>query len=312
MFKLNGKKIWVAGHRGMVGAAVTKKLRNYDCKLITVGREELNLVNQKAVHEWMEYNKPDAIIMAAAKVGGIQANNNFPVNFLYENLMIEANIIHAAHENNVERVLCLGSSCIYPKFSEQPIKENSLLTGSLEPTNEWIAVAKIAGIKLIQAYQKQFGHNWISAMPTNIYGPGDNYDLDNSHVLPALIRKFHEAKIAKSSEVIVWGTGAPLREFMHSSDLADALIFLLINYNGYEQINVGSGEEVSIQQLVEVIADVVDYNAKITWDVSKPDGTPRKLMDSSKLQNLGWQSKKSLHDGIMCTYENWKKEISQV
>jgi GDP-L-fucose synthase len=178
--------------------------------------------------------------------------------------------------------LCLGSSCIYPKFSEQPIKESSLLTGSLEPTNEWIAVAKIAGIKLIQAYQKQFGHNWISAMPTNIYGPGDNYDLDNSHVLPALIRKFHEAKIAKSSEVIVWGTGAPLREFMHSSDLADALIF------------------------------VVDYNAKITWDVSKPDGTPRKLMDSSKLQNLGWQSKKSLHDGIMCTYENWKKEISQV
>jgi GDP-L-fucose synthase len=222
--------------------------------------------------------------------------------------MIEANIIHAAHLNKVERMLFLGSSCIYPRLADQPIKENSLLTGALEPTNEWYAIAKIAGIKLIQAYRKQYGYDWISAMPTNLYGPGDNYDLNSSHVLPALLRKFHEAKISKSSEVTVWGSGKPLREFMHCDDLANALLFLLKNYTNYEHINVGSGDEVSIRELVDVIAKVVGYDAKIVWDESKPDGTPRKLMDTSNLHNLGWRDHRSLFDGISHTYKSWLSE----
>ena len=285
-YNLSGKKVWVAGHRGMVGSAVCRQLENEDCNIIKAGRDEVNLVNQAEVNDWMNAVKPDAIVLAAAKVGGIQANNNFPVDFLYENLMIEANIIHAAHLNNVERLLFLGSSCIYPRLADQPIKENSLLSGALEPTNEWYAIAKITGIKLIQAYRKQYGYDWISAMPTNLYGPGDNYDLNSSHVLPALLRKFHEAKISKSSEVTVWGSGKPLREFMHCDDLANALLFLLKDYSGYEHINVGSGDEVSIRELVDVIAEVVGFEAKIVWDKSKPDGTPRKLMDTSNLHNL--------------------------
>ena len=307
-YNLSGKKVWVAGHRGMVGSAVCRQLENEDCNIIKADRDEVNLVNQAEVNDWMNSVKPDAIVLAAAKVGGIQANNNFPVDFLYENLMIEANIIHAAHLNNVERLLFLGSSCIYPRFADQPIKENSLLSGALEPTNEWYAIAKITGIKLIQAYRKQFGYDWISAMPTNLYGPGDNYDLNSSHVLPALLRKFHEAKISKSSEVTVWGSGKPLREFMHCDDLANALLFLLKNYSDYEHINVGSGVEVSIRELVEVIAEVVGYDAKIVWDKSKPDGTPRKLMDSSNLHNLGWKDHRSLFDGISHTYEHWLSE----
>ena len=307
-YNLSGKKVWVAGHRGMVGSAVCRQLENDDCNIIKAGRDEVNLVNQAAVNDWMNAVKPDAIVLAAAKVGGIQANNNFPVDFLYENLMIEANIIHAAHLNNVERMLFLGSSCIYPRLADQPIKENSLLSGALEPTNEWYALAKITGIKLIQAYRKQYGYDWISAMPTNLYGPGDNYDLDSSHVLPALLRKFHEAKISKSSEVIVWGSGNPLREFMHCDDLANALLFLLKNYSDYEHINVGSSDEVSIRELVDVIAEVVGFEAKIVWDKSKPDGTPRKLMDSSNLHNLGWKDNRSLFDGISHTYESWLSE----
>ncbi|MDA9032458.1 GDP-L-fucose synthase [Amylibacter sp.] len=307
-YNLSGKKVWVAGHRGMVGSAVCRQLENEDCNIIKAGRDEVNLVNQAEVNDWMNAVKPDAIVLAAAKVGGIQANNNFPVDFLYENLMIEANIIHAAHLNEVERMLFLGSSCIYPRLAEQPIKEDSLLTGPLEPTNEWYAIAKITGIKLIQAYRKQYGYDWISAMPTNLYGPGDNYDLNNSHVLPALLRKFHEAKISRSSEVIVWGSGKPLREFMHCDDLANALLFLLKNYSDYEHINVGSGVEVSIRELVEVIAEVVGYDAKIVWDKSKPDGTPRKLMDSYNLHNLGWKDHRSLFDGISHTYESWLSE----
>jgi len=307
-YNLSGKKVWVAGHRGMVGSAICRQLENEVCNIIKAGRDEVNLVNQAEVNDWMNAVKPDVIVLAAAKVGGIQANNNFPVNFLYENLMIEANIIHAAHLNNVERMLFLGSSCIYPRLADQPIKENSLLTGALEPTNEWYAIAKIAGIKLIQAYRKQYGYDWISAMPTNLYGPGDNYDLNSSHVLPALLRKFHEAKISKSSEVTVWGSGKPLREFMHCDDLANALLFLLKNYSDYEHINVGSGDEVSIRELVEVIAEVVGYEAKIVWDKSKPDGTPRKLMDTSNLHNLGWKDHRSLFDGISHTYENWLSE----
>lgn len=307
-YNLSGKKVWVAGHRGMVGSAVCRQLENEDCNIIKAGRDEVNLVNQTEVNDWMNAANPDAIVIAAAKVGGIQANNNFPVDFLYENLIIEANIIHAAHLNKVERMLFLGSSCIYPRLADQPIKEDSLLTGALEPTNEWYALAKITGIKLIQAYRKQYGYDWISAMPTNLYGPGDNYDLDSSHVLPALLRKFHEAKISKSSEVTVWGSGKPLREFMHCDDLANALLFLLKNYSDYEHINVGSDVEVSIRELVEVIAEVVGYDAKIVWDKSKPDGTPRKLMDSSNLHNLGWKDHRSLFDGISHTYEHWLSE----
>lgn len=308
-YDLKGKRIWVAGHRGMVGGAVVRRLEREDCEIITAGRDVIDLVNQKAVQDWMATNKPDAIILAAAKVGGINANNIYPVDFLYENLMIEANIIHAAHEADVERVLFLGSSCIYPKFAEQPIREDSLLTGQLEPTNEWYAIAKIAGIKLIQAYRMQYGRAWISAMPTNLYGPGDNYDLENSHVLPALMRKFHEAKIRGDKQVVVWGTGSPLREFMHCDDLADALVYLLKNYFEYEHINVGSGEEISIKDLAETIANVVGYTGTIKWDTSKPNGTPRKLMDSSRLQNMGWVCKRTLMSGIASTYANKFREF---
>ncbi|MDA8699837.1 GDP-L-fucose synthase [Amylibacter sp.] len=306
-YNLSDKNVWVAGHRGMVGSAVCRQLENEECNIIKAGRAEVNLVNQAEVNDWMNAFKPDVIVLAAAKVGGIHANDNFPVDFLYENLMIEANIIHAAHQNKVERMLFLGSSCIYPRLAEQPIKEDSLLTGALEPTNEWYAIAKIAGIKLIQAYRKQYGYDWISAMPTNLYGPGDNYDLNSSHVLPALLRKFHEAKVSEASEVTVWGSGTPLREFMHCDDLASALLFLLKNYSGYEHINVGSGVEVSIRDLVEVIAKVVGYDAKIVWNKTKPDGTPRKLMDSSNLHELGWKNDRSLFEGISHTYENWSK-----
>jgi len=307
-YNISGKKIWVAGHRGMVGSAVCRQLENEDCYIIKADRDEVNLVIQAEVNDWMNTVKPDVIVLAAGKVGGIEANNNFPVDFLYENLMIEANIIHAAHLNNVERLLFLGSSCIYPRLADQPIKENSLLSGALEPTNEWYAIAKITGIKLIQAYRKQYGYDWISAMPTNLYGPGDNYDLNSSHVLPALLRKFHEAKVSESSEVTVWGSGTALREFMHCDDLADALLFILKNYSGYEHINVGSGVEVSILELVEVIAKVVGYDAKIVWDKTKPDGTPKKLMDSSNLHELGWKNDRSLFEGISHTYENWLSE----
>lgn len=303
-YDLKGKRIWVAGHRGMVGGAVVRRLEQEDCEIITAGRDVVDLVHQKAVHDWMAANKPDAIILAAAKVGGIHANNTYPVDFLYENLIMEANIIHAAHEAEVERVLFLGSSCIYPKFAEQPIREDSLLTGPLEPTNEWYAIAKIAGIKLIQAYRKQYGRDWISAMPTNLYGPGDNYDLENSHVLPALLRKFHEAKERGDKEVVVWGTGSPLREFMHCDDLADALVFLLKFYSDYDHVNVGSGIEVTIKELAETIAKIVGYEATLTWDTSKPDGTPRKLMDSGRLRELGWNNARSLEDGIGSTYVN--------
>lgn len=303
-YDLAGKKVWVAGHNGMVGGAVARRLLEENCEIITVSRTELDLVNQTAVQDWMSRTKPDAIVLAAAKVGGIQANSNYPADFLYENLMIEANVINAAHNNDVSRVLFLGSSCIYPKFAQQPIREDSLLSGKLEQTNQWYAIAKIAGIKLIQAYRQQHGRDWISAMPTNLYGPGDNYDLKNSHVLPALLRKFHEAKQSGEKEVVVWGTGAPLREFMHCDDLADALVFLLKSYSDNEHINVGSGEEVSIKELATIIAEVVGYNAELTWDSTKPDGTPRKLMDSARLRKLGWKNSRKLKEGIYSTYND--------
>lgn len=310
-YELKGKRIWVAGHRGMVGGAVVRRLHQEDCEIITAGRDVVDLTNQQAVHTWMARTRPDAIVLAAAKVGGIHANNSYPVDFLYQNLMIEANIIHAAHEADVERLLFLGSSCIYPKLATQPITEDSLLTGSLEPTNEWYAIAKIAGIKLCQAYRKQYGRDWISAMPTNLYGPGDNYDLNSSHVLPALLRKFHEAKQSGAESVSVWGSGAPLREFLHCDDLADALIFLLKNYSEYEQINVGSGVEVSIKELAEAIARVVGYQAELVFDSSKPDGTPRKLMSTEKLHQIGWKGARPLEVGLVDTYTHWTKVLDE-
>jgi len=307
-YNLSGKCIWVAGHNGMVGSAVSRRLQSENCKIIEVNRNDLDLCNKDAVLEWMKNASPDAIIIAAAKVGGIYANQEKPVDFLEENLYIQTNILHAAHLCDVERLLLLGSSCIYPKNSKQPIKEDSLLTDTLEPTNESYAVAKIAGIKLCQAYRKQYKRDWISAMPTNLYGPGDNYDLETSHVLPALLRKFHEAKTSGVNEVVLWGTGSPLREFMHCDDLADALIFLLKNYSSDQHINIGSGVEISILSLAEMIADVVGYDAKLTFDVNKPDGTPRKLMDSSRLQKLGWNGARSLRDGLSSTYQEWLNE----
>ncbi len=304
-YELPGKRIWVAGHRGMVGGSVVRRLELEDCEIIKAGRDELDLLDQTAVHHWMAESCPDYVVVAAAKVGGIHANNTAPVDFLENNLVIQNNIFSAAHVCNVERLLFLGSSCIYPKFAEQPICEESLLTGVLEPTNEWYAIAKIAGIKLVQAYRKQYGRDWISAMPTNLYGPGDNYNLETSHVLPALLRKFHEAKVSGASKVVLWGSGKTFREFLHCDDLADALIFLLKNYSSDEHINVGSGSEVSILELAEIISRVVGYKAELVFDTSKPDGTPRKLLDTSRLNNLGWSNARALEEGIQSTYQDW-------
>ena len=304
-YELSGKRVWVAGHRGMVGGAVTRRLKSEDCEVLLAGREVVDLLDLVAVKQWVTEAKPDAIVVAAAKVGGINANNTAPVDFLQNNLVIQNNILAAAHACDVERLLFLGSSCIYPKFADQPIHEDSLLTGSLEPTNESYAIAKIAGIKLVQAYRKQYDRDWISAMPTNLYGPGDNYDLETSHVLPALLRKFHEAKVSGDTGVVLWGSGSPLREFLHCDDLADALVFLLKNYSDYQHINVGSGSEVTIKGLAETIAKVVRYEAELVFDSSKPDGTPRKLMDSSRLHELGWNNVRSLEDGIASTYQHW-------
>lgn len=301
-YDLNGKRVWVAGHRGMAGGAVTKRLADEPCEVITAGRDVVNLVDQKATHDWMAATKPDAVVVCAARVGGIHANNSFPVDFLYDNLMIEANVIHAAFEAGVEKLLFLGSSCIYPKFADQPITEEALLTGALEPTNEWYAIAKIAGIKLCQAYREQYGADFISAQPTNLYGPGDNYDLQSSHVLPALLRKFHEAKEAGAPSVELWGSGTPLREFLHVDDLADALVFLLKEYSDPIPLNVGSGTEVTIRELAETIAEVVGYEAELTFDASKPDGTPRKLMNSGRLNGMGWNNARSLKEGITHAY----------
>ena len=304
---LEGKKIWVAGHNGMVGSAIVSRLEKENISTVTVDKKDLNLLNFNDVDDWLKENNPDVIILAAAKVGGIKANNDNPVQFLEDNILIQTNVMKSANANNINRLVFLGSSCIYPKFSEQPIKESSLLTGSLEPTNEWYAVAKISGVKLCQAYRKQFRRKWISIMPTNLYGPGDNYDLESSHVLPALIRKFHEAKIKKDEEVVVWGSGKPMREFMHCDDLASAILFLLMNYDEYEPINVGSGQEISIYDLANLIADIVGYKNKILFDKSKPDGTPRKLMDNTKLTNLGWNNCRKLADGIYSTYKDFLK-----
>lgn len=301
-YDLKGKKVWVAGHRGMVGSAIVRRLASEDCEILTADRSELDLKDQTAVRAWVGLQKPDAVFVAAAKVGGILANNSYPADFLYDNLIIEANVIEASFRAGVEKLCFLGSSCIYPKFAPQPIVESALLTGELEPTNEWYAIAKIAGIKLCQAYRKQHGADFISAMPTNLYGPGDNFDLNSSHVMPALIRKAHEAKLRGDKEITVWGTGTPLREFLHVDDCADACVHLMRVYSDFEHVNVGSGEDLSILDLTKLVCKVVGFEGEIVHDLTKPDGTPRKLMSADKLRALGWKPTIRLEDGVASTY----------
>lgn len=302
MYSLANKRVWVAGHRGMVGGALVRRLAGEGCEVVTAGRDIVDLKDQAAVRSWMADVRPQAIFLAAAKVGGILANDTYPADFLYDNLMIEANIIEAAFREDVEKLCFLGSSCIYPKFAPQPITEDSLLTGPLEPTNEWYAIAKIAGIKLSQAYRRQHGRDFISAMPTNLYGPGDNFDLNSSHVMPALIRKAHEAKLAGAQSIEIWGTGTPRREFLHVDDCADACVFLMQNYSDAEHVNVGSGEDVTILELTRLVCDVVGFEGEITHDLSRPDGTPRKLMSGDKIRSLGWAPRIGLREGIEDAY----------
>jgi GDP-L-fucose synthase len=311
VYSLAGKRVWVAGHRGMVGRAVVRALdARGQTSVLTAGRDVVDLKDQAAVRAWMHQEKPDAIILAAAKVGGILANATYPADYLYDNLMIETNIIEAAFRENVGKLLFLGSTCIYPKFADQPIKEEALLTGPLEPTNEWYAIAKIAGIRLCQAYRQQHGCDFISAMPTNLYGPHDNFDLASSHVLPALIRKVHDAK-SSGDKVTIWGSGTPRREFMHVDDLASALLFIMENYSDAPHLNVGIGEDVTIRQLAETAAKVVGYNGGFDYDATKPDGTPRKCTDNARLRALGWAPTIELEAGIAQTYQwfldNWKQ-----
>jgi len=301
-YSLTGKRVWVCGHKGMVGGAVVRRLASEGCEVLTADRSESDLINPAQVDAFMAKHRPHAIFMAAAKVGGILANDTQAAEFLYENTMIATNVIHAAHVHGVEKLLFLGSSCIYPKFAEQPIREDSLLTGPLEPTNEWYAIAKIAGVKMCQAYRKQYGSDFISAMPTNLYGPDDNYDLKTSHVLPALIRKAHEAKEAGESGMEIWGTGSPMREFLHADDCADGLVFLMKHYSEAEHMNLGSGTDIRIDDLARMVMDVVGLEGELRKDTSKPDGTPKKLMDNSRIAALGWTPQIALRDGIESVY----------
>jgi GDP-L-fucose synthase len=302
-YRLAGKRVFVAGHNGMVGRALTRRLAGMGAQLLTADRRSVDLRDQAAVRAWFAAERPQAVFIAAAKVGGILANNSRPAEFLYDNLIIETNLVEAAYRTEVEKLLFLGSSCIYPKFAEQPIREDSLLTGPLEPTNEWYAIAKIAGIKLCQAYRRQYGCNYISVMPTNLYGPHDNFDLETSHVLPALLRKTHEARQAGAAELKIWGTGTALREFLHVDDLADACVFLMERYAGEEFFNIGTGTDVSINQLAERIATVIGWQGHFVHELDKPDGTPRKLLDVSRLKDLGWQARIALDDGLRSTYD---------
>ncbi|MBI1399421.1 GDP-L-fucose synthase [Hyphomonas sp.] len=310
MFDLRGKRILVTGHRGMVGSAIVRRLEREPCEVLVAGRQEADLRRQAEVERLVDNLRPDAIIIAAAKVGGILANDTYPADFLYDNLMIAANLIEAAHGQDVGRLVFLGSSCIYPKFAQQPIEEDSLLTGTLEPTNEAYAIAKIAGIKLAEAYRRQHGRDYISAMPTNLYGPGDNFDLASSHVLPALIRKAHEAKQSGAKDIVIWGTGTPLREFLHADDCADAVVFLLQNYSERQHINVGSGTDLSIRSLTELVCKVVGFEGSIITSPDKPDGTPRKLMSADKLRALGWAPSIGLEQGIRETYDWFLKHVA--
>lgn len=302
-FDLSGKRVFVAGHRGMVGSAIVRHLEQSDCEVLTASRAELDLIDQAATRQWIAHRRPDAIVVAAAKVGGILANDTYPADFLYDNLAIAGNVVEAAHRADVDRLLFLGSSCIYPKLADQPIVEEALLTGPLEPTNEWYAVAKIAGIKLCQAYRRQHGRDYISAMPTNLYGPGDNFDLNSSHVLPALIRKAHEAKLAGAADITIWGTGTPRREFLHADDCANACVYLLQHYSDALHVNVGSGEDITIYDLVRLVCEKVGFAGEIVRDETKPDGTPRKLMSADKLGSMGWSPSIALPEGIAATYQ---------
>lgn len=303
MYSLSGKRIWVAGHTGMVGSAVVRALAEYDCEVLTADRQDVDLIRQTDVETWLATQKPDAVIVCAARVGGILANDTYPADFIYDNLMIEANIIHAAFQQKVEKLLFLGSSCIYPKHATQPMAEDALLQGALEPTNQWYAIAKIAGVKLCQAYRKQYGADFISAMPTNLYGPYDNFDLQTSHVIPALMRKCHAAKQAGSPHMEVWGSGKVMREFLHVDDCAAGIVFLLQHYSDLEHVNLGTGEDVTITELAETMKKVIGFDGVLTFDASKPDGTPRKLLDVSKINNLGWRHGYTLSDGLRDTYK---------
>jgi GDP-L-fucose synthase len=297
-------RVFVAGHRGLAGSAIVRRLaREADLEIQTATREQLDLRDQAAVTYWFKANRPEYIYLAAGTVGGIFANSTRPAEFIYDNMLIHATVVHAAHQYGAKKLLYLGSSCIYPRNSPQPMSESALLTGALEPTNESYAIAKIAGIKLCQAYRRQYGSNFISAMPTNLYGPNDNFDLKNSHVLPAMMRKFHDAKVSGTREVVIWGSGAPQREFLHVDDLADACVFLMGHYEGEGHVNVGTGEDLSIRQLAETLRDIIYPEAVLTWDAAKPDGMPRKLLDVSLLHSLGWRHTIDLREGVASTYE---------
>lgn len=302
-FELKGKSIYVAGHRGMVGAALLRRLAREDVKLVTVERREVDLCNQAAVFGWFAKVRPQVVFLAAAKVGGIVANNTLRAEFIYDNIAIAANVIHAAHVNCAEKLMFLGSSCIYPKLAPQPLREDTVLTGPLEPTNEPYAIAKIAGIKMAEAYRSQYGSDFISVMPTNLYGPGDNYHPELSHVVAALIRRFHEAKLSGAKSVTVWGTGTPRREFLYVDDMADACVHLMKTYSGGDLINIGTGEDIAIAEFARVVAEIVGYRGEISFDTSRPDGTPRKLLDIGRLEQLGWRATTSLHDGLKRSYE---------
>ncbi len=310
-FELKGKTVFVAGHGGMVGGALLRRLASEDVKLLTAGRSELDLRDQSAVNEWFADRRPQVVFLAAAKVGGIVANDTLRGEFIYENLVIAANVIHAAHVNGAEKLMFLGSSCIYPKLASQPLREDSMLTGPLEPTNEPYAIAKIAGIKMAEAYRSQYGADFINVMPTNLYGPGDNYHPEYSHVVAALIRRFHEAKIAGASNVVVWGTGMPRREFLYVDDMADACVHLMKSYSDQELVNIGTGEDITIAEFARVVAAAVGYTGGISFDTSKPDGTPRKLLDVSRLAKLGWRARTSLQDGIKRAYQAFLAEQKQ-
>ncbi len=307
-FELKGKTVFVAGHRGMVGAALVRRLAQEDVELLTAGRSELDLRDQVAVTRWFAGNRPQAVFLAAAKVGGIVANDTLRGEFLYDNLLIAANVIHAAHANGAEKLMFLGSSCIYPRLAPQPLREDSMLTGPLEPTNEPYAIAKIAGIKMVETYRSQYGADFINVMPTNLYGPGDNYHPEYSHVVAALIRRFHEAKASGAPDVVVWGTGTPRREFLYVDDLADACIHLMKTYSSGELVNIGTGEDITIAEFARVVAAIVGYTGEIRFDPSRPDGTPRKWLDVSRLAKLGWRARTSLEDGIKLAYAAYLKE----
>jgi GDP-L-fucose synthase len=311
IFELEGKRVWVAGHRGMVGSALVRRLGREGCEILTAGRERLDLRRQAETERWISETRPDAIFLAAARVGGILANDTYPADFLYDNLMIQANVLEAAHRCGVQKVVVLGSSCIYPKHASQPMSEDALLTGPLEPTNEAYAIAKIAGLKLAEAYRRQHGCDFISAMPANLYGPGDNFDLENSHVLPALIRKAYEAKERRDDRMVLWGTGTVRREFLHVDDCADALVFLMRRYSGDRHMNVGTGEDLTVLELAQLISEAVGFKGRIECDPSKPDGTPRKLMNGERLKALGWTPAIPLRQGVERTYSWYLEQVAR-